>query len=132
MRLFTKSQPPLISSKIFYDLGAEARRDVLARQRVGHVGGEKADLGAAVEAAAFELEAVEGLRPRQLDHGVGQLDLATGTALLRAEEVENFRLQDVAACEDQIRGARSRGGFSTMLVMANILPMRSPTPTTPS
>ena len=38
----------------FLDLGAKARRDVLARQRVGDVGGEEADLRAAVEAAAVE------------------------------------------------------------------------------
>jgi hypothetical protein len=31
----------------------------------------------------------------------------------------------------RFEGARSRGGFSTMLVIENILPLRSPTPTTP-
>src|SRR5579862_7960137 len=74
------------------DLGAEAGRNVRPRQRIGHIGGEEADLRAAVETAAFEFQAVERLRPRQLDHGVGELDFAAGAALLGAEQIEDLRL----------------------------------------
>src|SRR5690349_11729709 len=76
---------------------AEFGRDVAACEGVGNVGGEKADLGAAVEAAAFEFQAVEILFLRQRDHGVGELDLAAGAGLLRRQKIEDFRLQDVAA-----------------------------------
>src|SRR5579883_1973337 len=85
------------------DLGAKAGGDVVARQRVGHVGGEKTDLRAAVEAAARELEAVKRLGARQCDHRVGELNLAAGTAVLRRQQVENLRLQNVAAGEDEVR-----------------------------
>src|SRR5215470_19456656 len=63
-------QPP----RLLAELGPE----VSARERVGEVGGEEADLGAAVEALAVELQAIERLRLGELDHGVGELDLATG------------------------------------------------------
>ena len=43
------------------ELGPHRRGDVLARERIGDIGGEEADLRAAVEAAAFEFEAVERL-----------------------------------------------------------------------
>src|SRR5262245_8763588 len=64
-----------------------------ARQRISHVGGEKADLGAAVEALAVELEAVERLPLGELDHRVGELDLAAGASILRGENPEDFGLQ---------------------------------------
>src|SRR6516225_5468236 len=54
-----------------FDLDPEARRDILARERVGDVGGEEADFRAAIEAPAFELQAVEALRAGERDHGVG-------------------------------------------------------------
>ena len=78
-------------------------RDVGARQRVGDVGGEEADLGAAVEALAFEFQAVERLLLGKLDHRVGELDFAAGAALLRRQDVEDLRLQDVAAGDDEVR-----------------------------
>src|SRR5262245_3992757 len=59
---------------------AEFRRNVGPRQRVGDVGGEEADLGAAVVARPLELEAVEGLPLGERDHGVGELNLAAGAA----------------------------------------------------
>src|ERR1700733_8527428 len=86
-----------------FDLGAEAGGDVLARQRVGDVGGEEADLGAAVETAALEFQAVEILRARERDHRVGQLNLAAGAAVLFRQQIENLRLQDVAAGDDEVR-----------------------------
>src|SRR5260221_4278856 len=82
------------------DLGAECRREVGALQRVGDIGGEKADLGAAVETAALELQAVKRLGLGELDHRVGDLDLAAGAALLLLQQREDFRLQDVAAGDD--------------------------------
>src|SRR5690349_4229919 len=78
------------------DLVAERRRDVGPRHRIRDVGGEEADLGAAVEALAVELHGVERLALGQRDHRVGDLDLAAGAAGLVRKQVENLRLQDVA------------------------------------
>src|SRR5262249_4107259 len=64
------------------EFGAERRPEVVARQPVGDVGGEEADLRAAVEAAALELEPVERLLLGEPDHGVGELDLAARAARL--------------------------------------------------
>src|SRR5216684_3707029 len=83
------------------ELGPHRRRDVVALERVGDVGGEKADLGAAVEAAPLELQSVERLRLGELDHRVGELDLAAGAALLSGKDIEDFGLQDVAAGDDE-------------------------------
>src|SRR5215510_15741384 len=69
--LLTVPQQPL-------RLLAKLRPQVGARERIGHVGGEEADLGAAVEALAFELYAVERLLACEPAHGVGELDLAAG------------------------------------------------------
>ena len=52
---------PVLADDLF-DLGAEARRDVGACERVGDVRGKEADLGAAIEAAAREFQAIEALR----------------------------------------------------------------------
>ena len=81
---------------------AEFRRDVGALQRIGDIGGEESDLGAAVEAAALEFEAVERLRARQRHHGVGELDFAAGAGRLLFQEVEDLRLQDVAPGDGEI------------------------------
>src|SRR5215831_12051648 len=86
------------------ELGAEIRRDVLARQRVGDVGGEEADLRAAVKTLAGELEAEERLRLGQAHHAVGELDLAAGAARLVLQDGKDLRLQDVAARDAQTRG----------------------------
>src|SRR6202166_3871655 len=63
-------------------LTAKRRGDIRALKRIGHVGGKKADLGTAVEAAAFEFETVERLAARQRHHGVGELDFAAGAGHL--------------------------------------------------
>src|SRR5262245_15466791 len=83
---------------------AQLRPQVGARRRISHVGGEKADLGAAVEALAVELEAIERLPLGELDHRVGELDLAAGASILRGENPEDLGLQDVAAGDDEIGG----------------------------
>ena len=90
----------------------ECRRDVVARERIGDVGGEEADLRAAVEAAAFELQAVERLLLGEPDHRVGELDLAAGAALLGRQDVEDLRLQDVAAGDDEV-GRRFGGAAAS-------------------
>ena len=50
------------------------------REAVGDVRSEEAALRAAVEAAAFKLQAVESLALHQRDHGVSELDLVAGAA----------------------------------------------------
>src|SRR4029079_16280671 len=66
-------------------------------QAVGDVGAEEAGLGAAIMALALELDAVEFLRLGEADHGVGELDLAAGAALLGLQDLEDLRLENVAA-----------------------------------
>src|SRR5215475_4674531 len=96
-RVLTFAQQPL---RLLAEFGPE----IGARERVGEVGGEEADLGAAVKALAVELEPVERLRLGEFDHGVGELDLAAGAAALLGENAKDLRLQDVAAGDDQIGG----------------------------
>src|SRR5690606_40988888 len=43
--------------------------------------------------------------------GVGQLNLAARAALLRLQQVEDFRLQDIAARDRHGRGRRALGGL---------------------
>src|SRR6478672_9462238 len=81
------------ASKQPLQLGAEFRRDVVAIERVGDVGGEESDLRAAVVGAPVELVAVERRGLHQRDHRVGELDLAAGALLLMLQDAENFRLQ---------------------------------------
>src|ERR1700737_4180457 len=97
---FASAQPILLPQQPL-ELRAHRRRDVGARERIGDVGGEETSLRAAVEASACELQSVERLRPGELDHGVGELDLAAGAALPGGQKVEDFGLQDVAAGDDE-------------------------------
>src|SRR5262245_52678887 len=90
---------PIVADDLL-DLGAEARGDVFTRKRVGDIGGEEADLRAAIEAAALEFQAVEILRARQRDHRVRQLNFAAGAAVLFCQKIENLGLQNVAAGEN--------------------------------
>src|SRR5262249_26454823 len=83
-----------LAAQYLFQLGAKLRRDVLAVERVGDIGGQESDLGAAVEAFSFKLETVELLLLREPDHGVGELDLIARAARLIGEDVENLRLQD--------------------------------------
>src|SRR5260370_37338438 len=82
------------------DLGAEVRRDVVARERIGDVRRQESDLGAAVERAALELEPVERQGPGQADHGVGDLDVAAGAVLLGRQQGENLRVVGGAAGDE--------------------------------
>ena len=63
-----------------------------AIEREGDVGGEKAELRAAVVGAPVEAHAMERLRPGELDHAVGQLDLAARALLDRS------RISKISGC----------------------------------
>ena len=66
------------------------------------------------------------------EHRVGELDLAAGAALLGGEDVEDFRLQDVASGDVQVGRRRAPAcGFSTICVMRETLALESSTPTMP-
>src|SRR5262245_4552602 len=95
--LLTVPQQPL---RFLAKLGPQ----VGARERIGHVGGEKADLGPAAEALPLELEAIERLPLGELDHRIGELDLTAGAAILRRANAEALRLRGIAAGDDEIGG----------------------------
>jgi hypothetical protein len=61
-------------------------RNVAAFERIDDVGRKKTHLRAAVEAPAFKFEAVERLGLGELDHRVGELDLAARAAASRPQE----------------------------------------------
>src|SRR5262245_60477917 len=96
----TAETPSLL--QILLHLCAQAVAQIGAGHAEGDVGAEEAGLRAAVVALAFELDAVEFLRLRKPDHGVGELDLAAGAALLCLQDLEDLRLQDVAAGDREI------------------------------
>src|SRR5579871_941680 len=83
-------------------LGAQRRGDVVARQSISDIGRQETDLAAAIEAAAFELEPIEWLFAGEPDHRVGDLDLAPGAPALVGQDLENLRLQNIAAGDDQV------------------------------
>src|SRR5689334_13066033 len=80
----------------------EGRTEVLAGKPVGDIGGKETHAIAAIIGLALEFEAEEAVLSHQLDHRVGQLDLAAGAGVLRGDAVEDLRLQDIAAGNDQI------------------------------
>src|SRR5262249_45088029 len=80
------------------------RRDVAALERIRDVGGKKAPLRATIEAPAVEFEAIERLGLGELDHRIGELDLTARAAPLGGKNVEDLRLEDVAAGDDEVRG----------------------------
>src|SRR6516165_2308241 len=82
--------------------GAKRRRNVLARQRIGDVGGEEAYLGTAIERAAIEFQPIGRLGLGQANHRVRELDLATRSALLGRQDVKDLRLENVAAGDDEV------------------------------
>src|ERR1700726_5250493 len=82
---------------------AQVVTQISARHAEGDVGAEEAGLGAAIVALAFELDAVETLGFCQPNHRIGELDLAAGAALLGFQDLEDFRLQDVASGDRQVR-----------------------------
>src|SRR5579864_9171794 len=81
----------------------QALAHVGARQPEGDVGAQESGLRTAIMPLAFELDAVKTLRPRQSDHGVGELDLAARAALMPLQDLEDLRLQDVAPGDREVR-----------------------------
>src|SRR5271157_5586300 len=88
----------------------QARREVAPAEGDSEVGREKAQARAAVVGAPVEAHAVELLRAGELDHAVGQLNLAARPLLDQFEDLEDFRLQDVSPRDDAVgrRFARLR------------------------
>src|SRR5262249_17019812 len=81
---------------------AERRTEILAGEAIGDVGGKEAHPVAAIIGLALEFEAEEALLRHQLDHRIGQLDLAAGSRILRGDAIEDLRLQDITAGNDEI------------------------------
>src|SRR6266404_1195825 len=95
--------PSISLLQILLHLVAQSVAQIGACHGEGDVGAEETRLGAAIMPLALELDAVEALRFRQADHRIGKLDLAAGAALLRLQDLEDFRLQDVAPGNRKIR-----------------------------
>src|ERR1700730_15211144 len=94
----------LLSSllQIFLHLRAQVVAQIGAGHAERDVGAQEARLRAAIVPLALELDAVEFLRFGELDHAIGELDLAAGAALLRLQDLEDLRLQDVAAGDRKV------------------------------
>src|SRR5437868_4246564 len=88
---------------------AQPVAQVLARHAECDVGAQETRLRAAIVPLALELDAIETLAFGEPDHGVGQLYFTAGTALVPLEDLKDFRLQDVAAGDRQVRGRGSLG-----------------------
>src|SRR3982074_269488 len=82
--------PP--SLKILLNLRTQPVAQIGARHGEGDVGAKKSGLRAAIVPFADEFHPVKALRFGKPDHGVGELDLAAGAALLFLQDLENFRL----------------------------------------
>src|ERR1700722_6552848 len=77
---------------------------VAAVEREREVGGEKPEPGAAVEGPTVESRAMKGLGAGELDHAVGQLNLAARALFDRFEDLKNLRLENIASRNDEIGG----------------------------
>ena len=73
------------------------RRYVWARKAHRDIGVQEPDLVAAIEARTVGLHGMEGGLADHLRHGVSQLDLVAGPALLLVQDGKDLRLQYVAA-----------------------------------
>ena len=72
-------------------------------ERKGDICLDKTFGRSAVEGVALKMVAEETLRLQQLQHGVRQLDLVTGAALLLFKQSENLGLENIATVDVQIR-----------------------------
>ena len=81
---------------------SQLRSNIGALQAIGEIGSEKANLGAAVKTAAFELKAIKWLRSRQRQHCIGELNFAACAGSLFFQQLKNLRLQDVSAGDAEI------------------------------
>ena len=68
--------------RYFFISARRPSREIGARHAEGDVGAEETRFRAAIMPLALEFDAVEALRFRKPDHGVGELDFAAGAALL--------------------------------------------------
>src|SRR4029079_19431173 len=107
------ARPPCCTAQLdqLLDFGLESPGEVGAGERVSDIGGEEADLGAALEGPSFVFHRKERLALEQLKHRVGDLDLAPRALFLRGENLEDLGLQDVAAENREVRGAPSGHGL---------------------
>src|SRR3954447_13539012 len=77
-------------------LRPECRRDVLARQREGGIGGEETEAGAAIIGDAIEAHAMKTVFLSEGEHRIRQLDFAAGAFFALLQDGENFRFENVA------------------------------------
>src|SRR5918996_2445271 len=89
-------------SKQLLDFGCQHVAKIGPRQRIGDIRSEEAELRSAVESAPLIFVSIEGLALEQGQHRVGDLNLAAGSFLLRSENIENFRLKNIAAENGEI------------------------------
>ena len=73
------------------------RSEIGSGQPIGDIGGEEADLVAAIIGRAREFERPEVLLGEQPDHRIGDLDLAARTRRLLLDLGEDLGLKDIAA-----------------------------------
>ncbi len=101
-RGFTHPTGPGCSPQEAQNFPAKLGGEVGACQRIGDVRSQESDLRAAIITVAGEFQAVERLPLGEFDHGVGELNFTAGAARLRRQDVEYFRLQDIAARDGQV------------------------------
>src|SRR5829696_10539946 len=75
-------------------------------QTIGDIGHEETNLVAAVIGGAAKFQPIKGLLVHELDHGVGDLDLAAGTFALLLDPGKNLGLKNIAARDYQIGRCR--------------------------
>src|SRR3954449_9988716 len=88
--------------QILLHLRTQAVAKVVARHAVGDVGAQEAGFRTAIVPLALELHAVEALRFGEGLHRIGELDLVARAALLGLQDLEDFRLQDVAPGDREV------------------------------
>src|SRR5690606_30016737 len=106
-RAFCKTCLPVASAKLCDHLPQRALdrgANIPTLQGKRQVGEDEAVLGATVEGLALEVIGGELLALGKRQHAVGELDLVAGAALLRFQDAEDFRLQDVTAVDVEIGG----------------------------
>src|ERR1044071_4859922 len=88
--------------QILLHLCAQAVAQIVARHAIGDVGAQEAGFRTAIVPLALELHAVEALRFGEGLHRIGELDLVARAALLGFQDLEDFRLQDVAPGDREV------------------------------
>src|SRR5688572_20713126 len=83
----------------------EGRSYALVLQAVDNIRHEESELVAAVISDSGKLQAIEGLLAKELNHGIGQLNFASGAALLALDLRKDLGLQNIPPGDDQIGGS---------------------------